>query len=195
MVRDLLDAKQLEIFREGCSRRLAELLSVPGPNGQKYMCESTRLPHRYSYGTCSASRQLLHDMAWASQIDLPTTTPILKRLFGSEDYVCHGAGGARSVPARSSGVPAPAPGAPLSSLFPLLPLLCQAHLPHLRAQDGHPFGEMSGMSAGRLDTAKSMGLGVEDGKELDLRTMRDISEKVTPSIGINFCMSDLTWEK
>ena len=94
MVRDLLDAKQLEIFREGCSRRLAELLSVPGPNGQKYMCESTRLPHRYSYGTCSASRQLLHDMAWASQIDLPTTTPILKRLFGSEDYVCHGAGGA-----------------------------------------------------------------------------------------------------
>ena len=54
---------------------------------------------------------------------------------------------------------------------------------------------MSGMSMGRLDTAKSMGLGVEDGKELDLRTMRDISEKVTPSIGINFCMSDLTWEK
>ena len=79
--------------------------------------------------------------------------------------------------------------------LPLLPLLCQAHLPHLRAQDGHPFGEMSGMSAGRLDIAKSMGLGVEDGKELDLRTMRDISEKVTPSIGINFCMSDLTWEK
>ena len=82
-----------------------------------------------------------------------------------------------------------------AALFPLLPLLCQAHLPHLCAQDGHPFGEMSGMSAGRLDTAKSMGLGVEDGKELDLRTMRDISEKVTPSIGINFCMSDLTWEK
>ena len=54
---------------------------------------------------------------------------------------------------------------------------------------------MSGMSAGRLDIAKSMGLGVEDGKELDLRTMRDISEKVMPSIGINFCMSDLTWEK
>ena len=51
------------------------------------------------------------------------------------------------------------------------------------------------ISAGRLDIAKSMGLGVEDGKELDLRTMRDISEKVTPSIGINFCMSDLTWEK
>ena len=98
MVRDLLDAKQLEIFREGCSRRLAELLSVPGPNGQKYMCESTRLPHRYSYGTCSASRQLLHDMAWASQIDLPTTTPILKRLFGSDDYVCHGAGGDLCLP-------------------------------------------------------------------------------------------------
>ena len=53
VVRDLLDAKQLEIFREGCSRRLAELLSVPGPNGQKYTCESTRLPHR-----CKCSRSL-----------------------------------------------------------------------------------------------------------------------------------------
>ena len=37
-------------------------------------------------------------MAWASQIDLPTTTPILKRLFGSDDYVCHGAGGDLCLP-------------------------------------------------------------------------------------------------
>ena len=57
-----------------------------------------RLPHRYSYGTASASRQLLHDPVWASMIDLPATTPLLKAIFGSDDYLVLGAGGDLCLP-------------------------------------------------------------------------------------------------
>ena len=77
VVRDLLNAEQLARFREGCARVLSDILSIPGQGNRKYMGETKRLPHRYSYGTSSASRQMLHDPAWASMIDLPTTTPIL----------------------------------------------------------------------------------------------------------------------
>ena len=60
VVRDLLNAEQLSRFREGCARVLREILSVPGKGKRKYMAETGRLPHRYSYGTSSASRQMLH---------------------------------------------------------------------------------------------------------------------------------------
>jgi hypothetical protein len=66
VVRDLLDADLLQRFREGCARALKQILEVPGMGGRKYMTESFRLPHRYSYGTSSASRHMLHDPAWAS---------------------------------------------------------------------------------------------------------------------------------
>ena len=78
---------------------LAELLRAKGqPDGHKYCTESGRLAHRYSFGTCSASRQQLHEDAWCNMIDLPTTTPILKHLFGTDDYAVGGAGGDLSLP-------------------------------------------------------------------------------------------------
>ena len=41
---------------------------------------------------------MLHEPAWAQMIDLPTTTPILKKLFGTADYAVGGAGGDLALP-------------------------------------------------------------------------------------------------
>ena len=86
VVRDLLNAERLGRWREGCARVLGDILSISGQGNRKYVTETERLPHRYSYGTSSASRQMLHDSVWASMIDLPTTTPIVKEIFGSSNY-------------------------------------------------------------------------------------------------------------
>ena len=56
------------------------------------------LPHRYSFGGGSASRQMLHVREWCELIDLPTTTPILTEIFGSSNYVVGGAGGDIAMP-------------------------------------------------------------------------------------------------
>src|SRR5271156_4857111 len=98
VVRDLLDQDALERWREGCALALKQILEIPGIGGRKYMTESYRLPHRYSYGTSSASRHMLHEPAWASMIDLPTTTPILSKIFGTEKYWVVGAGGDLCLP-------------------------------------------------------------------------------------------------
>ena len=75
VVRDLLSPDRLADMREACARNLRKILSVPGLYGRRYMQESGRLPHRYCYGTTSASRQMMHEMAWANMIDMPTNTP------------------------------------------------------------------------------------------------------------------------
>ncbi len=98
VVTDLLDADHLQKWRNGCARVLQEILSIPGIGNRKYMTETERLPHRYSYGTSSASRQMLHNEVWASMIDLPNTTPILTRLFGGENYCMNGSGGDLCLP-------------------------------------------------------------------------------------------------
>jgi len=98
VVRDLLDPKRLRRFREGSAGALRQILEIRGAGKRKYMTESGRLPHRYSYGTSSASRQLLHEEVWASMIDLPTTTPILIEIFGGPDYSVMGAGGDVCLP-------------------------------------------------------------------------------------------------
>ena len=97
VVRDLLDAEALAAFREASARALGQILAIPGFGGRKYVTETSRLPHRYSYGTSSASRHLLHDPVWASMIDLATTTPLLKSLFGG-GYWVFGAGGDLCLP-------------------------------------------------------------------------------------------------
>ena len=98
MVRDLLDAEALDACREASARVLRQILEIKGEGGRKYITETGRLPHRYSYGTASASRQLLHDPVWASMVDLPTTTPILTAIFGGDDYCVVGAGGDLCLP-------------------------------------------------------------------------------------------------
>src|SRR5262249_11042607 len=98
VVNNLLDPERLATWREASARVLKQILEIKGEGGRKYITESGRLPHRYSYGTASASRELLHDPVWASMIDLPTTTPILTSIFGTADYFVRGAGGDLCLP-------------------------------------------------------------------------------------------------
>lgn len=95
-VRDVLDPKQLERMRTAAHKAVADLMqddpdcSAGGGAGG--------LPHRYSFGGGSASRHMLHVDEWCELIDLPTTTPILTKIFGSADYVVGGAGGDIAMP-------------------------------------------------------------------------------------------------
>ena len=98
VVRDLLDPDTLAMMREASARVLGQILDIPGVDGRKYVTETGRLPHRYSYGTASASRQMLHEPEWAAMVDMPTTTPLLTALFGSDDYWVIGAGGDLCLP-------------------------------------------------------------------------------------------------
>jgi hypothetical protein len=168
VVRDLLDPDQLAAFRDGSARMLQQILDVPGVGGRKYVTETGRLPHRYSYGTASASRQLLHEPVWASMIDLPTTTPILTAMFGGDDYWVWGAGGDLCLPGA-----------------------IEYQTLHADAR------ELFDLPRGRLAQARRMGIELRtigDSDELDDRTRHLIFERTPPRITINFLMSDLTWE-
>ena len=175
VVRDVLTADQLERFRDGCARVLGQILAIPGRNGRRYMTETGRLPHRYSYGTSSASRHLMHEPEWAAMIDLPTTTPILRAIFGSSDYFVRGGGGDLCLPGA-------------------------IEYQHLHWDYRDPLA----MPASRLAQAERLGIELrtrrKDGREadetgeLDLATQRLIVERTPPLVTINFPMSDLTWE-
>jgi hypothetical protein len=167
VVSDLLDRDRLEAIREGCARALRQILSVPGRNGRKYLPETQRLPHRYSFGTSSASRHMLHDEAWAALIDLPTTRPLLARIFGGdEDYWVWGAGGDVCLPGA-----------------------IEYQLLHGDRKEGYK------LPPERLAQAKRLGLiGQTQGGELDDKTRQLIFERTGPVVTINFFTSDLTWE-
>jgi hypothetical protein len=168
VVRDLLDADTLEMMREASARVLGQILEIPGVDGRKYMTESGRLPHRYSYGTASASRQLLHEPEWAAIVDLPTTTPILTALFGGDDYWVVGAGGDLCLPGA------------------------------IEYQTLHSdTRETFELSPERLAQAQRMGVElrkVEGSDSLTDRTRQLIFERTPPRATINFLMSDMTFE-
>ena len=168
VVRDLLNPEQLAKFRKGCARVLAQILEIGGTDGRKYTTETGRLPHRYSYGTSSASRQLMHDPVWTSMIDLPTTTPILTGIFGSAEYRVIGGGGDLCLPGA-------------------------IEYQHLHADVSDP----QVIPEERVLQAKLLGVDVTtDGAEstVDLHTQRLIMELTPPHVTINFLMSDSTWE-
>lgn len=167
VVRDALDAEHLALFREGCARVLKEILAMPGRDGRRYLAESGRLPHRYCYGTTSASRQMMHAPAWTSMIDLPTTTPILKSIFASEDYGVWGGGGDLSLPGAIE----------------------YQHL-HTDGIDEQADGDGRLAAYRRQDAA----LQAEHLVDLPFRTQRLVMDHTSPGVTINFAMTDLTWE-
>jgi hypothetical protein len=167
VVRDLLDRDALDAFREASARVLRQILAIPGFGGRKYVTETSRLPHRYSYGTSSASRQLLHEKVWASMIDLPTTTPLLKSFFGGDDYWVIGAGGDLCLPGA-----------------------IEYQALHSDTRESYDLPRARREQARRAGVEPRTG---EDG-ELDNRTRQLIFERTPPRVTINFLMSDLTWE-
>jgi hypothetical protein len=168
VVNNLLNPEQLQRWRDASARVLRQLLEIKGEGGRKYITESGRLPHRYSYGTASASRELLHDPVWASMVDLPTTTPILTKIFGTADYFLRGAGGDLCLPGA-------------------------IEYQGLHADTRDDFK----ITSERRDQAERVGIklnkipGTDD---LDAATVGLILERTPPHVTINFLMSDFTWE-
>ncbi|MBV9044690.1 MAG: phytanoyl-CoA dioxygenase family protein [Alphaproteobacteria bacterium] len=168
VVNNLLDPERLAIWREGSARVLRQILEIRGEGGRKYITETGRLPHRYSYGTASASRELLHDPVWASMVDLPTTTPILTKIFGTSDYFVRGAGGDLCLPGA-------------------------IEYQGLHADTRDDFA----ISPERMKQAERVGIQlkkVPGTDELDAATQSLILERTPPHVTINFLMSDFTWE-
>jgi len=96
VVRDAIVGEQLERLRRACDRAIDAMLDVDptcaaggGAGG---------LPHRFSFGSSSASRHMLHVDEWVELVDMPTTTPILEAIFGSPNYILIGAGGDIAMP-------------------------------------------------------------------------------------------------
>jgi phytanoyl-CoA dioxygenase PhyH len=168
VVNNLLDAEQLARWREASARVLKQLLEIKGEGPRKYITETGRLPHRYSYGTASASRELLHDPVWASMIDLPTTTPILTKIFGTDDYFVRGAGGDLCLPGA---------------------IEYQALHSDIR--------ETFEISPARAAAAQRLGIElrkIPGTDEYTAATTGLIVERTPPHVTINFLMSDFTWE-
>ncbi len=92
VVRDALDADQTEFLRRGVSEVVDEIVALdPDRSGN-------RGSHRYSFGGSSSTRSMLHRPEWQMLVDLPTVTPILDAIFGSDDYVVRAASGDFCLP-------------------------------------------------------------------------------------------------
>ncbi len=92
VVTDALTTAQLDSLRAGCEREVRNILSLDRNR------VGNRGSHRYSFGSTSKSRQLLHLPEWAMLIDLPTITPIMCAIFGADDYQLRGGGGDFCLP-------------------------------------------------------------------------------------------------
>ncbi len=168
VVRDVLDPQQVQRMHRACDRVLGDILATPGRQGRRYMTETNRLPHRYSYGTSSASRQMLHDAAWTAQIDLPTTTPILREIFGASDYFVRGGGGDVCLPGA-------------------------VEYQHLHWD----FRDALQLPPARLQQAQALGIELrarDPSEELGLAAQRMVLERTPPFVTINFLLAESTWE-
>lgn len=169
VVKDALNPDHLAAMREACERNLRTILSKPHDNDRKYVQETGRLPHRYCYGTCSASRQMMHEPAWTDIIDMSTTTPILCEIFGSSDYSVWGGGGDLSLPGAIE--------------------YQHLHTDGLdEQQDGQARLERV-LKLNRLNLDQS-----KEFKELDFKSQRRVMDFANTGVTINFTMTDLTWE-
>ena len=95
-VRDALDPSMLERMRMAVDRAVERLLEVDPDNSVGGGAGG--LPHRYSFGSSSATRHMLHVPEWCELVDLATTTPILTAIFGSPSYLLGGGGGDMALP-------------------------------------------------------------------------------------------------
>ena len=92
VVRDALDADQLEFLRSGVAEAVDAIVALDPDRA------GNRGSHRYSFGGSSSTRSMLHRPEWRMLIDLPTVTPILTAIFGSTDYVVRAGSGDFCLP-------------------------------------------------------------------------------------------------
>ena len=92
VVADALTPAQLRNLRAAADRVMRTIVATDPA------CRGTNGAHRYSYGASSLTRHMMHEPAWRALIDLPTTQPILARMWGSPNYLCAGGGGEVVLP-------------------------------------------------------------------------------------------------
>ena len=92
VVADVLDGAQLEYLRAGCDEMVEQILAIDRE------FSGNRGSHRYSFGSTSFTRSYLHRPEWRMLVDLPTLTPVITTLFGSDDYHVRAAGGDFCLP-------------------------------------------------------------------------------------------------
>ena len=95
-VRDAIPPAQLERLRLAAAEAILALAQAD-PDGA-VGGGAGGLPHRYSFGGTSATRQMFHRPEWCELLDMPTTTPILTAIFGSPNYIVCGSGGDLALP-------------------------------------------------------------------------------------------------
>jgi ectoine hydroxylase-related dioxygenase (phytanoyl-CoA dioxygenase family) len=92
VVRDALTADQLALLRATTDDVMRKIVALdPDRSGN-------RGSYRYSFGGSSLTRSMLHMAAWQMLVDLPTVTPIVTAIFGSDDYVLRAASGDFCLP-------------------------------------------------------------------------------------------------
>ena len=85
-IADALTPEQLDFAREGARRVVDEQMAATP------LQDANRGYARYSFGS------QIHHPEWAQLIELPTVLPVLDAIWGSEHYICSGAGGDYSTP-------------------------------------------------------------------------------------------------
>ena len=93
---DAIEPEQLERLRAAAAE-VIETLMAADPEGA-VGGGAGGLPHRYSFGATSATRQMFHRSEWCELLDMATTTPILTEIFGSPNYIVCGSGGDLALP-------------------------------------------------------------------------------------------------
>jgi ectoine hydroxylase-related dioxygenase (phytanoyl-CoA dioxygenase family) len=92
VIRDALTSDQLSFLKAGVDEAVREIVSLdPDRNGN-------RGAHRYSFGGSSLTRSMLHKPEWQMLVDLPTITPIVTAIFGSDDYLLRACSGDFCLP-------------------------------------------------------------------------------------------------
>ena len=92
VVADVLTNEEVGYLKAGCDAVVDEILALdPGRLGN-------RGSHRYSFGAASITGSQLHRPEWRMLLDLPTLTPVVTAIFGSDDYLLRGSGGDFCLP-------------------------------------------------------------------------------------------------
>ena len=181
VVRDALNAEQLESLRSGCSKALQMIMDVEADAGRQLMHETGRLPHRYSYGSSAATRQQSAWLEWASLVSLPTTDPILEQIFGGlGNYAVGGMGGEIALPGAMEYQRLHQDGAEPSQI------------PDGRYQHAASLAEQQSDFLAAAGTSP-LGGAAADGPE-SLAWQRRAVEMTPGLVTINFLVSDMTTE-
>ncbi len=92
VVRNALTAEQTEFLAAGVTEVARDIVELDREH------HGNRGSHRYSFGGTSRTRSMLHRPEWQMLVDLPTVTPIVRAIFGSQDYSLRAASGDFCLP-------------------------------------------------------------------------------------------------